>query len=80
MRTGITNVLVHRWPLAAALAVSLHLLVVGVAIAAAWVIAVVAVVSALSAVYKTALYRWATKLPVDPAFDASDLSGAFRRR
>lgn len=54
--------------------------VVGVALAAAWVIAVVAVVSALSAVYKTALYRWATKLPVDPAFDTADLSGAFRRR
>jgi hypothetical protein len=54
--------------------------VVGVGLAAAWVLAVVAVVSALSAVYKTALYRWATKLPVDPAFDASDLTGAFRRR
>jgi Family of unknown function (DUF6159) len=54
--------------------------VVGVALAAAWVIAVVAVVSALSAVYKTALYRWAMKLPVDPAFDTSDLSGAFRHR
>jgi hypothetical protein len=54
--------------------------VVGVALAAVWVIAVAAVVSALSAVYKTALYRWATKLPVDPAFDTADLSGAFRRR
>jgi Family of unknown function (DUF6159) len=54
--------------------------VVGVALAGAWVIAVVAVVSALSAVYKTALYRWATKRPVDPAFDTADLSGAFRRR
>jgi hypothetical protein len=54
--------------------------VVGVAVAVAWVIAVIAVVSALSAVYKTALYRWASKLPVDPAFDESDLTGAFRRR
>jgi len=54
--------------------------VVGVALAAAWVIAVVAVVSALSAVFKTALYRWATKRPVDPAFDTADLSGAFRHR
>jgi hypothetical protein len=51
-----------------------------VALAAAWVIAVVAVVSALSAVFKTALYRWATKRPVDPAFDTADLSGAFRHR
>ena len=54
--------------------------IVGVALGAAWVIAVVAVVSALSAVFKTALYRWATKRPVDPAFDTADLSGAFRHR
>jgi Family of unknown function (DUF6159) len=58
----------------------LVLQVVGVALAAVWVIAVLAVLSALSAVYKTALYRWAAKLPVDPAFDTGDLSGAFRRR
>jgi hypothetical protein len=38
------------------------------------------VTSALSAVFKTALYRYATQLPVDVAFDTADLSGAFRRR
>lgn len=52
----------------------------GVVAAVAWVVVVVAVISALSAVFKTALYRWANDLPVDPAFDASDLSGAFRPR
>jgi hypothetical protein len=44
------------------------------------VLAVVAVTSALSAVFKTALYRHARGLPVDLAFAPSDLSGAFRPR
>jgi hypothetical protein len=54
--------------------------VVGVGLGVAWVIAVIAVTSALSAVFKTALYRYATQAPVDTAFDTADLSGAFRRR
>jgi hypothetical protein len=54
--------------------------VVGVVVAVAWIVVVMAVTSALSAVFKAALYRWATGLPVDPAFDAGELSGAFRPR
>ncbi|MGD9797871.1 MAG: DUF6159 family protein [Acidimicrobiia bacterium] len=53
-------------------------LLVGVAAAGAWLMVVAAVTSALSAIFKTALYRWANGLAVDPAFDADVLSGAFR--
>ena len=41
---------------------------------------VMATTSALSAVFKAALYRYAVGAPVDPAFDTTDLSGAFQRR
>ena len=58
----------------------LALQVVGVVVAVVWIVVVMAVTSALSAVFKAALYRWATGLPVDPAFDAGELSGAFRAR
>jgi Family of unknown function (DUF6159) len=54
--------------------------VIGVALGIVWVVAVLAVTSALSAVFKTALYRYAVQAPVDDAFDTADLSGAFRRR
>lgn len=54
--------------------------VVGVALGVLWVVAVTAIVSALSAVFKTALYRYARQLPVDVAFETADLSGAFRHR
>ena len=54
--------------------------VVGVVVAAAWIVVVMAVTSALSAVFKAALYRWAVGQPVDPAFDAEELTGAFRHR
>ena len=54
--------------------------VIGVALGIVWIVAVMAVTSALSAVFKTALYRYAVQAPVDVAFDTADLSGAFRRR
>ena len=54
--------------------------VVGIVVAAAWIVVCMAVTSALSAVFKAALYRWAVGLPVDPAFDAGELTGAFRDR
>lgn len=53
--------------------------VVGVVAAVLWVVLVLAVTSALSAVFKAALYRHAKGLPVDTAF-AGELGGAFRRR
>lgn len=45
-----------------------------------WVGLVLAVTSALSAVFKAALYRYAVGKPVDPVFAPTDLSGAFQRR
>ena len=54
--------------------------VIGVVAAVAWVGLVAATVSALSAVFKTALYRHAVGDPVDPAFAPADLTGAFQRR
>jgi hypothetical protein len=59
---------------------ALALQVVGVVVAGAWIVVVLAVTSALSAVFKAALYRWAVGLPVDPAFDAGELTGAFGPR
>jgi hypothetical protein len=58
----------------------LPLQVLGGLATVAWVVLVVAVTSALSAVFKTALYRWANGLTVDPAFDAAELRGAFGPR
>jgi hypothetical protein len=43
-------------------------------------IGVLSITSALSAVFKTALYRYATGRPVDPAFDVATLGTAFRHR
>jgi hypothetical protein len=54
--------------------------VVGVVVAVAWLVVVSAVTSALSAIFKTALYRWANGFTVDPAFAGPALSGAFVRR
>lgn len=45
-----------------------------------WVLAVLVVMSALSAVYKAALYRYTRGQRVDVAFAPGDLSGAFRSR
>ena len=58
----------------------LLLQVLGGIIAVVWIGLVAAVVTTLSAVFKAALYRWATGSAVDPAFTHDDLSNAFRRR
>lgn len=55
----------------------LPLQAIGGGIGMVWVVGVIATVSALSAVYKTALYRWANGLPVDPAYSESDFTNAF---
>lgn len=54
--------------------------IVGLAAAVAWIVLVATIASALSAVFKTALYRYAKGLPVDPAFRQTDLAGAFKPR
>lgn len=58
----------------------LPLQVVGGLTLGAWVALVWATVTALSAVFKTALYRYANGLHVDPAFEAASLERAFRQR
>jgi hypothetical protein len=54
--------------------------ILGVAAAIVWIVLVLAVASALSAVFKTALYRYARGLPVDASFKSGDLAGAFQAR
>ncbi len=56
------------------------LVVVGVTIGVLWVLLVMAVTSALSAVFKVALYRYARGEQVDPEFRPSDLTNAFTPR
>jgi hypothetical protein len=58
----------------------LPLQIVGIGAAIAWVGVVAAVTSALSAVFKAALYRYAVGKPVDAVFAPADLSGAFASR
>jgi hypothetical protein len=58
----------------------LPLQIIGVAAAVIWIGLVMAVTSALSAVFKAALYRYAVGANVDPVFAPADLSGAFQRR
>ncbi len=53
---------------------------VGVTIGVLWVLLVMAVTSALSAVFKVALYRYARHERVDPEFRPSDLTNAFTPR
>ncbi|MBA2326930.1 MAG: hypothetical protein H0V95_09855 [Actinobacteria bacterium] len=53
---------------------------VAIGIAVAWVAVVMVVLSALSGIYRTALYRYAVDGSVPPAFAGADLSGAFAPR
>jgi len=58
----------------------LVLQIVGVGIAAVAIVVILAVTSAMSAVFKAALYRYATDKPVDEAFSDADLTTAFRAK
>lgn len=53
---------------------------VAIGVAVAWVAVVMVVLSALSGIYRTALYRYAVDGSVPPAFAGADLSGAFAPR
>lgn len=53
---------------------------VAVTIGVLWIVVVAAVTSALSAVFKVALYRYARREAVDPEFRPSDLTNAFTPR
>ncbi len=54
--------------------------VIAVALGVAWLLVVAAVVSALSGIYRTALYRYATTGAVPPAFAGADFQGAFKAK
>lgn len=58
----------------------LPLTIVAVGAAAVWVIAVAATVSALEAIFQTALYRQVTGRSIPAEFDARDLQRVVRRR
>lgn len=51
-----------------------------VALGIAWIIATAVVVSALSGIYQTALYRFSVDGTVPVTFATADLSQSFRRR
>jgi hypothetical protein len=53
---------------------------VTVGIAVAWIAIVTVVLSALSGIYRTALYRYAVDKQAPPAFSGADLSSAFATR
>lgn len=50
------------------------------AVAVAWFIVVIVVLSAMSGIYRTALYRFAVDGTAPPAFAGADLGGAFGER
>ncbi|HEX7521738.1 MAG TPA: DUF6159 family protein [Acidimicrobiia bacterium] len=56
------------------------LAVPAIAVGVAWLLVVAAVVSALSGIYRTALYRYATTGAVPPAFEGADFQGAFKAK
>jgi Family of unknown function (DUF6159) len=53
---------------------------VAIGIAVAWIAIVMVVLSALSGIYRTALYRYAVDDQAPPAFSGTDLSSAFQPR
>jgi hypothetical protein len=55
-------------------------LIVFGAVAVAWLVVVVLVISALSGIYRTALYRFAVDGVAPPAFANADLQHAFGAR
>ena len=59
-------------------ALSFALPVVGIPLLILWVVLVGCVMSALGAIYRTALYRFAVGLPVGGGFTQEELAGAFR--
>jgi hypothetical protein len=63
-----------------AAAVGGPVLVLGIVLFAVWALAVVAVTTALSAVFQTALYHYAANGMPPAAFATADLAGAFRAK
>lgn len=59
-------------------ALSFALPVVGIPLLIVWIVVISCVMSALGAIYRTALYRFAVGLPVGGGFTQEELAGAFR--
>ena len=55
-------------------------LVIGLAVAVAWIAVVVVVITALSAIFQTALYLYATTGTLPAGFENADLRGTFGPR
>ena len=59
-------------------AVSFAIPIVGIPLLVVWIGVVLSFMAALTAVYRTALYRFAAGLPVGATFDTAELQAAFR--
>ena len=71
--------LVGLVPVIALVALGGPALVLGVAVGAIWLLAVIVVSTTLTGIFQTALYRFANGKPV-PGFEPAELTGAFRTR
>lgn len=76
---GLLGLLAMLPGLLIALLVGLAVPVAGIAIAVLWVVAVSIVLSALTGIFKTALYLYANGQPID-AFPTAVLAGAFKTK
>jgi hypothetical protein len=76
---GMFAILAGALPLMLFLAIGGPIAVVGIGIFVIWVVAVMMVSSALTGIFQTALYRYATGAPV-PGFEPSQLQTSFRTR
>ena len=59
-------------------AIAVAIPVVGIVLLVVWIGVVLSIMSALTAVYRTALYRFAAGLPVGGTFDTAELQSTFR--
>jgi hypothetical protein len=59
-------------------ALSFAVPVVGIPLLLVWVVVIGCLMSALGAIYRTALYRFAVGLPNGDAFTQDELAGAFK--
>lgn len=76
---GLLAIVAGAVPLMLFLAVGGPVAIVGIGIFVLWVVAVMAVSSALTGIFQTALYRFATGAPV-PGFEPAELQTSFRTR
>jgi hypothetical protein len=61
-------------------ALSLALPLAGIPLLLIWIVVISCLMSALGAIYRTALYRFAVGLPNGSAFTQEELAGAFKTK